>query len=73
MTTSTDKKLKGLLDSHTPDTVLLASWLEKNGISYDLQQYYLRSGWLESLGVGAFKRPKENVRWEGALQRNKIW
>ncbi len=67
MTTNIDKKLKGLLDSHTPETVLLASWLEKNGISYDLQQYYLRSGWLESLGVGAFKRPKENVRWEGAM------
>jgi hypothetical protein len=67
MTTNIDKKLKGLLDSHTPETVLLASWLEKNGISYDLQQYYLRSGWLESLGVGAFKRPNENVRWEGAM------
>ena len=67
MTTNKDKKLKRLLDSHTPETVLLASWLEKNGISYDLQQYYLRSGWLESLGVGAFMRPHENVRWEGAM------
>ena len=67
MTTNIDRKLKGLLNSHTPETVLLASWLDKNGISYDLQQYYLRSGWLESLGVGAFKRPNENVQWEGAL------
>jgi hypothetical protein len=67
MTTNSDKKLMILLDNHVPGTVLLASWLEKNGISRDLQQYYLKSGWLESYGVGAFKRPNENVQWIGAL------
>jgi len=56
-----------LLAIHVPGTVLLASWLEKNGISRDLQQYYLKSGWLESYGFGAFKRPNENVQWTGAL------
>lgn len=56
-----------LLSLHVPGTVLLASWLEKNSISRDLQQYYLKSGWLESYGTGAFKRPNENVRWTGAL------
>lgn len=56
-----------LLSNHVPGTVLLASWLEKNGISRDLQQYYLKSGWLKSYGTGAFKRPNENVRWTGAL------
>jgi hypothetical protein len=50
MTTNSDKKLMSLLDNHVPGTVLLASWLEKNGISRDLQQYYLKSGWLESYG-----------------------
>jgi len=67
MTTNYDKKLMNLLSNHVPGTVLLASWLEKNGISRDLQQYYLKSGWLESYGTGAFKRPNENVRWTGAL------
>ena len=67
MTTNYDKKLMNLLSSHIPGTVLLASWLEKNGISRNLQQYYLKSGWLESYGIGAFKRPNENVRWTGAL------
>lgn len=56
-----------LLSNHVPGTVLLASWLEKNGISRDLQRYYLKSGWLESYGTGAYKRPNENVRWTGAL------
>ena len=67
MTTNYDKKLMNLLSNHVPGTVLLASWLEKNGISRDLQQYYLKSGWLESYGIGAFKRPNEKVRWTGAL------
>lgn len=67
MTPKYDKKLMNLLANHVPGTVLLASWLEKNGISRDLQKYYLKSGWLESYGVGALKRPDENVQWLGAL------
>ena len=67
MTTNSDNKLKSLLDNHVPGTVLLASWLQRKGISRDLQQYYLKSGWLESYGVGAFKRPNENVQWVGAM------
>lgn len=67
MTTNSDKKLLYLLTNLVPGTVLLASWLEKNGISRDLQQYYLKSGWLESYGFGVFKRPNENVKWTGAL------
>ncbi len=52
---------------HVPGTIMLASWLDANGFSYDLQQRYRKSGWLESVGVGAFKRPNENVGWQGAL------
>ena len=67
MTTNPDIKLMSLLDNHVLGTALLASWLERNGISRDLQQYYLKSGWLESYGFGAFKRPNENVQWVGAM------
>jgi hypothetical protein len=67
MVTNTDSKLKKLLDEHVPGTVLVASWLEKQGFSHDLQKYYRRSGWLESVGKGAYKRPKESVQWQGAL------
>lgn len=52
---------------HVPGTVILASWLNKNGFSYDLQQRYKKSGWLESIGVGAFKRPNDNIGWQGAV------
>jgi hypothetical protein len=67
MTTNTSNKLKQLFKEHVPGTVLLASWLEKKGFSYDLQQYYRRSGWLENMGTGAFKMSKEKVTWQGGL------
>lgn len=67
MTTNSDKKLMNLLANHVPETVLLASWLEKNGVSRNLQKYYLKSGWLERYGFGVYKRPNENVQWIGAM------
>jgi Transcriptional regulator, AbiEi antitoxin, Type IV TA system/Transcriptional regulator, AbiEi antitoxin N-terminal domain len=62
-----DTKIKTLFDLHVPDTVMLASWLESKGYSYDLQQRYRKSDWLQSIGVGAFKRPKETITWHGGL------
>lgn len=68
MTTHNDKKLKTLLDSHKDGAVCLAAWLKKKGISRDLQQYYCKSGWLEPVGRGAFKRPNDDIGWQDALQ-----
>lgn len=68
MTTNNDTKLKILLDGHKYGAVYLAPYLEKKGISRDLQQYYCKSGWLESVGRGAFKRPNETVSWRDGLQ-----
>ena len=68
MTTNNDKKLKILLDSCKHGAVCLAPWLQKKGISRDLQQYYRKSGWLEPVGRGAFKRPNDDIGWQEALQ-----
>ena len=67
MTTNNEEKLKRLLDAHLPGTVYVAAWLEGRGISRDLQAYYRKSGWLETVGTGAFKRPREQVTWQGGL------
>lgn len=67
MNTNNRDKLKNLLDSHLPGTVYVASWLEDHGISRDLQKHYRKSGWLETAGTGAFKRPGEAVSWQGGL------
>lgn len=67
MSTNSEIKLKKLLEIHVPGTIMLASWLIQNGFSHDLQQRYRKSDWLESVGVGAFKRPGETITWQGAL------
>jgi len=67
MTTDSEKKIKKLLEKHKPSTVSLASWLEGLGISHDLQAYYRKSGWLQSIGTGAFIRPNDSVGWKGGL------
>lgn len=60
-------KLKKLLEVHLPGTICVAPWLERHGISRDLQKHYRKSGWLETAGTGAFKRPGEQVTWQGGL------
>lgn len=67
MSTDRQSKINQFLDEHKPGTVCLASWLEAQGISYELQKRYRQSGWLESVGKGAFKRPKEEIQWQGGL------
>lgn len=67
MATHNENKIKKLLSEHKQGTVCLVSWLEELGISRDLQKHYRKSHWLESLGVGAFKRPDEEVGWQGGL------
>lgn len=67
MSNNKEIKIKRLLDLHVPGTVLLASWLDAKGFSHDLQQRYKKSAWLESIGVGAFKRPNEQIDWLGGI------
>lgn len=67
MAKDNDAKLKKLLAAHLPGTAYVAVWLEGRGISRDLQAYYRTSGWLETVGRGAFKRPNEQVTWQGGL------
>ena len=67
MATQNETKLKILLNSIKPGTVVLAPWLEELGISRNLQRHYLQSGWLEPIGRGAYKRPNETVQWPGGV------
>ena len=67
MTTQNETKLKTLFNNIQPGTVVLAPWLEKLGISRNLQKHYIRSGWLETLGRGAYKKPADKVTWLGGV------
>ena len=67
MSIQNEEKLKKLLAFHLPGTAYVTPWLERQGISRALQQRYRSSGWLESIGTGAFQRPSEKVSWQGGL------
>ncbi len=67
MSTDTESKIKNLLEIHKTGTVCLAQWLVQQKISHDLQKRYCKSGWLESIGMGAFKRPNDTIHWSGGL------
>jgi hypothetical protein len=67
MNTQNKTYLKRLFKILHPGHVVTANWLESFGISRNLQKYYLKSGWLESLGRGAYKKPGDTIEWHGAL------
>ena len=67
MTTQVKVYLKILFKVLQPGYVVTADWLESVGISRNLQKYYRKSGWLESIGRGAYKKPGDTVEWQGAL------
>lgn len=67
MNTKNSSKINWLLNSTPPGIVLLSSWLAKQGYSYDLQQRYKKSNWLEPIGSGAVIRTNDKVGYEGAV------
>lgn len=68
MTTQNETNLKTLFKVLQPGCIVTNAWLESFGISRNLQKYYLKSGWLESIGRGAYKKPGDAVEWQGALR-----
>jgi hypothetical protein len=62
-----DAKLKRVLDGWFPQTVATSAWLNGLGISRQLVRHYATNHWIEPLGSGAFKRPREKVEWFGAV------
>jgi len=53
---------------HWPSGIVaVQSWLSEQGISPLLTTWYLRSGWIESVGRGAYKKAGDNVSWAGGL------
>lgn len=67
MVKSQRTKINELLTSQPPGSVFLSKWLIKQGYSYDLQQYYKKSQWLESIGHGAVIRAGTKVDLASAI------
>jgi len=60
-------KINQLLQIWPQGTVALSRWLKENNIPNTLQQRYLKSSWIETVGVGAFKRAGDNISWKGGV------
>ena len=60
-------KLNSLLKAWPKGTVATSYWLSQQGIRFDLAARYKKSGWIESLGHGAFNRAGDTITWHGAL------
>lgn len=60
-------KLNQILQEWPRGTVITTEWLHEKGVSRQLADSYKKSGWLESFGMGAYKRSNEEITWAGAL------
>ncbi len=60
-------KINKLLDLLPPGGVATSAWLAKQGVSPQLLTHYEKSGWLVSLGYGAYTRHKDSADWPGAV------
>lgn len=62
-----DKYLQKLLDVWIPHTVATTTWLRSLSISKQLVNQYKKSGWIKSIGKGAYVRLSDSVQWQGAV------
>ena len=60
-------KLKILFNKWPQGSIATAQWLRSLGISRQLVQSYIRSGWIKSLGSGAYLRTDLEITWYKAL------
>lgn len=73
MYSESQTKINYLLKVWPPGTVAALPWLREQGVSQQLADQYVRSGWLRRLGHGAFVRAEDEPEWTGglyALQRH---
>ena len=62
-----ESKINLLLQDWPPHVVGTQRWLNSKGIDYRLADKYVRSGWLNRLGHGAYVRAGSTVDWPGAV------
>ena len=60
-------KINLLLQAWPAGTVGTQRWLNSRGVDSRLADKYVRSGWLERLGHGAYVRAGSTVDWPGAV------
>ena len=59
--------INNLLRNWPRNTVAVSVWLNGQSVYRQLAGTYVKSGWIERVGQGAFKRAGENIDWSGGL------
>lgn len=60
-------KINRLMTDWPSGTVATQAWLQALGIGPSLIQKYRRSGWVERVGHGAWKRNGDDIDWQGGV------
>jgi len=61
------KKLMSLLECWPLGLAATSAWMKTFGVTTQLTQRYLQSGWVAPLGHDVYKKAKDAVKWYGAL------
>lgn len=61
------EKLNQLLRDWPAGTVMTQCWFERHGVSRKLSHLYVKSGWIDKIGQGAFIKAGDKVDWMGGL------
>jgi len=61
------KKINHILQEWPPRTVITSDWLKEHGVYKQLANSYEKSGWLERISRGAYKRKGDEISLPGGL------
>ncbi len=59
--------INNLIRNWPKNTIAVYAWLENQGVYRQLADTYIKSGWIERIGQGAFKKKGETIEWSGGL------
>jgi hypothetical protein len=59
--------ISNIVDQLPKGAVVGTDWLLQKGVSNDLAKHYVRSGWLQRVGVGAYCLRGGDPVWQGAM------
>jgi hypothetical protein len=60
-------KLNEVLQSWPSGTVAVQTWFDQKKIVRQLSQKYVKGGWVEKIGPGAYIRAGDKVDWRGGV------
>ncbi|MDT0635897.1 type IV toxin-antitoxin system AbiEi family antitoxin domain-containing protein [Spectribacter hydrogenooxidans] len=60
-------RISNLIAELPQGAVVGNAWLEQRSVSRDLAKHYVRSGWLQRVGVGGYAASRGKPTWQGAI------